>query len=244
MKKQNNRIKKDNLEALDHWVTNRVIPETFTIYVGGDPRTDQNGEAWIGESEPGVDFSMADRFEQNLHWLSSIDPNKPILIFLSTCGGYVNEGFQMMSALLACPNPTTVVGLRHCRSMSSLIPLAADKFVMRPPAQYMYHYGTDGYEGLGGEQLQTFYEEHKKWNKVMLDIYVARLKFQGKFSSCSEQEIQKMLEDNLRNKIDVFLTIKEAIEVGFVDGIETGSLERVTEINKSRREAMWKVIAP
>jgi ATP-dependent protease ClpP protease subunit len=113
--------------------------------VGSDPLSSISAEEGGGES--GVEHNMADRFEMNLNFLSSIDDTRPILVVMSSCGGDWDAGMQMFGSLLMCPNPVTILGTKWCRSMTSLIPLAADKFVMRPPTKYMIHRGTYGFEG-------------------------------------------------------------------------------------------------
>ena len=224
--------------ALDNWHTHRVDRENFIIYVGSDPRHDANHH----EGEMGVEHAMADRFEMNLNILTHIDAKRPILVQMGTCGGDWYAGMQMFSAILTATNPITVLGTRHNRSMSSIIPLAADRFVMRPPAQYMFHYGTDAYEGHAGEPLWTWFEEAKKFNDMMLRIYVARLKDQGKHKHWHPAKIRHMLEDSLRRRSDVFLSTDEAVQWGFADGVALGPVDRAAKRHTERRRTMMAVL--
>ena len=223
--------------ALDNWHEHRVDREAFIVFVGGDPHE----ETSTGE-EPGVTHHMADRLELNLSVLTHINPKRPILLVLSSCGGNWEEGMQMFSALLTCPNPITVVGVKHCRSMTSLIPLAADKFYIRPPAQYMYHYGCFGWDGLAGEEAWTAFEELKAANDMMLRIYVARLKEQGKYSKDHPAKVRAMLEDKMRRKVDVFLSADDAVQWGFADALALAEVERAPRRNLRRRNAMMAVL--
>lgn len=223
--------------ALDNWHNHRVDREAFIIYVGSDPRRD----AEPGE-EGGVDHYMADRLELNLNILQHINAKRPILIHMGTCGGDWEAGMQMFGAILTSPNPITVLGTRHNRSMSSIIPLAADRFLMRPPTEFMYHYGTWGYEGHAGEAAWTDFEQLKKFNDMMLRIYVARLKEQGKFKGWHMAKVRHMLEDNLRRKSDVYLSTDDAVDWGFADGVSTGPVERAAKRNMKRRNTMMAVL--
>lgn len=224
--------------ALDNWHAHRVDRETFTIYLGSDPRYDADP----CHPEMGVEYAMADRLELNLNLLTQLDMKRPILVILASCGGNWEEGMQMFGALLACPNPVTVLGLRHCRSMTSLIPLAADRFLMRPPAQYMYHYGTWGYEGLAGEQAWTSFDQLRDANEMMLRIYVSRLKEHGRFAKVHPAKIKAMLEDNMRRKVDVFLSSDQAVSWGFADALCLGTPERAAKRNLRRRNTMMSVL--
>lgn len=227
--------------ALDNWHEHRVDREAFIVYVGGDPHDEGDWEGNHG-SEPGVTHHMADRFEMNLSILTHIDPKRPIKIIQSTCGGNWEEGMQMFSALLTCPNPSTVIGAKHCRSMSSLIPLAADRFLIRPPAQFMYHYGCAAWEGLAGEESFTWFEQLQRANDMMLRMYVARLKEQGKFSRKHPAAIRATLKENMRRKVDVYLSTDEAVEWGFADGVFTGIEPLAQKRNTRRRNAMMAVL--
>jgi len=215
---------------------------SFTIYVGGDPYISASA-ADRGFVEPGVEHHMADRFDKNLDILSGIDPERPILIKMSSCGGYWDEGMQMFSAILSCPNPVTVLATKWARSMTSLIPLAADRFVMRLPAQYMFHGGSFSFEGLN-QEADTADLERRKAHEIMLKIYVARLRERGIFHKQKEKDIRDMLDERMRKRIDVWLSTTEAERWGFVDAIFDGDFDtlRAEKRNEKRRQAMLSVL--
>lgn len=219
----------------------RVDRHSFTIFVGGDP-----AHAGVMENvgaEPGVEHNMADRFEINLNMLSGIDSEKPILINLSSCGGNWEHGMKMFGAILYCPNPVTVLATYDARSMTSLIPLAADRFLIRPPAQYMFHQGTFGFEGTVAEAI-TAGGELAKSSEMMLRIYIARLKSQGMYKSRPEAEIRKILIDHMKDHVDVWLSADDALRWGFADATFEGNLKtlRATKVNSERRKMMSTVI--
>lgn len=222
----------------------RVNRHTFSVYIGGDPSL-YNEYGADSCPEPGVEYRMADRFDVNLNILSGIDPTRPILVHVASCGGYWTEGMQMFGAILTCPNPVTVLATKWARSMTSLIPLAADKFIIRPPARYMFHHGTVGYNGLSGEEFDTFAEEHSLSRKIMLDIYVARLKSQGAYKNMIPVDIREMLKEKMRRKVDAWLSAKEAVRWGFADGVYTGNASpiRAAEPNLGRRRKMLAAIS-
>ena len=186
---------------------------------------------------------MADGFERKLGILSGINQKWPILVHLASCGGNWEEGMQMFGAILHAPNPITVLATKWARSMTSLIPLAADRFVIRPPAQYMYHRGTYAFDGLD-EVADTVDIERRRATERMFRIYVARLKEQGMFSRRSEKAIREMLDENTRKKIDCWLSADEAKRWGFVDKVYDGktSTLRITKKNTERRQRMIAVL--
>ena len=216
----------------------RVDRHSFTIYVGADPHDEGDWEGNVAV-EPGVTHHMANRLTMNLHILENMNPKKPILIIMATNGGDWNAGMQMYDAIGNCPNPITVLAMKHARSMSSLFPLVADRFLLTPSAYYLLHYGTFEVSGLSGEFANTMDEERRLTNDKMLRIYVARMKEQGKFKRTYEAEIRSMLEDRMSRKVDVFFSPQEAREWGFIDGIYTGKEPlRIQTRNEERRKRM------
>lgn len=222
----------------------RVDRHTFTIYLANEQTS-----LWSNEEEhhePSVEHNMANRFETNIRLLSNINPKEPILVVLASDGGYWEPGMQIFSAILSCPNPVTVVATRNARSMTSMIPLAADKFVMRPPANYMFHHGYYGFYGIVQQALTEIYELIRS-REMMLQMYTSRLREQGRFQRkrWSRERITEMLEGCMKEKIDAWLSADEAVDWGFVDAVFSGSpseVPRAKKKNVKRREAMERVL--
>lgn len=222
--------------ALSNWHDHRVDRRNFSVYVGGDPRSDD-------DDEPGVEYRMADRFDLNLSFLTNINATKPILVLMSSCGGDFDEGMQMFSSILTCPNPVTVLALKAARSMTSIIPLAADKFALRTPSKYMFHRGTFSFCGLE-QEVDTNDVERRKMDHLMFRIYSSRLKEQGRFKNCSEDDIKLRLRHQILNNIDVWLDPYEAQEWGFVDTVFEGDYNtlRASGVNRARRKNLLSVL--
>lgn len=220
----------------------RINRTDFSVYLGGDPH-DEGDNAEDRGFEPGVTHHMADRFEMNLSILSGISHTRPILVRMASCGGNWDEGMQIFGAIATCPNPVTVLATKWARSMTSIIPLAADRFLIRPPAQYMIHQGTYGFDGLEAE-ADTADIERRKSMEVMKRLYIARLREQGQFTQWSERKIRTMLEESFEKHIDVWLSADEAVQWGFADGVYTGDSKniRATKKNLQRRQTMIDVL--
>lgn len=222
----------------------RFDPRQFTIYVGGDPahasHADMNENL---PNESGVEYCMADRFEMSLNALAAIDPRRPILIVLMTQGGHFAEGMQMFGAILYAQNPITVLAAKDAVSTSSLLALAADRFVIRPPAQYMFHDGTDGFSGVF-QQAETRMLGSRKSNELMRRIYATRLQEQGKFCNQPETRILRTLDKMLKERIDVWFSADEAVQFGFADGVYDGNPDTLRAKRRSlkRRERMIATI--
>lgn len=229
---------------LDDVHDHRVDRTTFTIFLSGEPAHAGSAMGREGVPEPGVEFLMADRFQRNLHILSGINSKRPILVEMASCGGDWDAGMQIFSGILFCPNPVTVLATKWARSMTSLIPLAADRFVIRPPAKYMYHRGSYGFSGLD-QEADTENTERLKSGELMYRIYTARLKEQGKFRKWKRRRIRTMLESKTRDEINVWLSAEEAVKWGFADTVDDGNPEtlRAKVKNKTRVESLRRVLS-
>lgn len=195
------------------------------------------------ESEPGVEHNMQARFKRNLGILTGINDSLPILVEMSTCGGYWEEGMAIFSSILTCPAPVTVLAHKWSRSMSSIIPLAADKFVLMPTAKYMFHFGSYTFSGIE-QEANTADIERRTATRRMLNIYTARLKERGTYNKWSEMRIVKWLEDRMKENIDAWYDPHDAVRIGFADAVFDGNWSRLraTSKNTNRRKRMLAVL--
>jgi len=176
--------------------------------------------AGIGEpsGEPGVEYSMANRFIRNMNLCMRANPGTPIVIHMKTCGGDWEEGMAIYDTIKSCPVPVTILSYTHARSMSSLIFQAANKRVMMPHSTFMYHDGTLGLEGTV-KQVNTAVEFGKIIDQQMMKIYIDSMKLNGKFKHRSRKFILNYLRQQMDRKEDVYMTAKEAVELGFADSV-------------------------
>lgn len=186
------------------------------IYLMGMESYAAGHDEMIGE--PGVEYSMANRFIRNLNICMRANPDKPIVIHMKTCGGLWEEGMAIYDAIKSCPMPVTILNYTHARSMSSLIFQAANKRVMMPHSYFMYHDGTLGLDGTTKTVISNL-EFTQKVGKAMLDIYVDSMKLSGKYKHRSRKWLYNYLRTNMDKKEDVFLMAKEAVELGFADSV-------------------------
>jgi ATP-dependent protease ClpP protease subunit len=173
--------------------------------------------------EPGIEYRTANRFIRNINVLSSLDANKPIIVCMKSCGGDWVEGMAIYDAILAAPNPVTILSYTHARSMTSIIFQAANKRIMMPYSTFMFHEGTYGDYGTV-KSVRSAYEFSKISGEQMLDIYVDVMKtsLHGKARSWSRKRIREWLVDQMNQKEEVYMLAEEAIEWGFADNIFNG----------------------
>ena len=187
----------------------------FVIYLQGiEDRPIEDSE------EPGVEYRMANRLIKNLDILQGISTERPITISMKTCGGSWEEGMAMYDAILATPNPVSIVNYTHARSMSSIILQAANKRVMLPHSTFMYHEGTYATEGTV-KQTTIETEFYKGAMDQMLAVYIDAIKRtpHGSMHKWSRKRIGEHLKRQMNDKEDVYMRADEAVRQGFADEI-------------------------
>jgi ATP-dependent protease ClpP protease subunit len=186
------------------------------------PRDDLAATETYGDAEPGVEYTMANRFIMNARLCMMANPGAPMVVHQKTCGGDWNEGIAIFDMLITYPHETTILNYTHARSMSSMTFQAATKRVMMPHSHFMFHDGEYGDMGTV-KQVRSGFQFSEKTDGVMMDIYARRMKQQGKYKSWSYKRINEMMRDLMDKKEDVYLTAKETVEWGLADEIFNGS---------------------
>jgi len=205
-------------EAIKFVHENDLDPIGFQIYLVG---REDLGMAEMETGEPGVEFKMANRFIKNLDILNNIDPDRPILISLKTCGGDVIEGMAIYDAIVSTSNPVTIVSYTHARSMSGIILQAANKRILMQNSYFMFHEG-DQEAGGTTKQVKSYTEFFaKQFDPAMCSIYVDRMKHTpgSNVSTWKEDRIHKWLKEQMDEKEDVYLSAHEAVQWGFADEV-------------------------
>jgi ATP-dependent protease ClpP protease subunit len=184
--------------------------------------------------EPGVEFVMANRFIRNINVCMRVNPETPLVIHMKTCGGDWCEGMSIYDAIRTFPWPVTILNYTHARSMSSLIFQAGNKRVMMPNSYFMFHDGTIGIEGTVKQVRSSIKFEKKVADKTMLDIYSKVMKESGKMSNKTLQYIRKWLRTKMDREEDVYLTAKEACDLGLADEIFDANWSKLTDYTEAQ----------
>ena len=185
---------------------------TRTLYLGSAVYDDDG-------SEGGVDFSMAEKAIKGLHLLEVAAPtgDKPIIILMNNPGGDVDHGMAIYDSIAACKNHVTIKVRGNAMSMGGYILQAANKRIMSPNSNFMFHIGYDGYGRNHPKVIRQWIKfneaEGKKLDKILLD------KINAKRDKDNKAHMSKGHFDKL-NDFDQILTAAETVEWGLADKIE------------------------
>jgi len=171
--------------------------------------------------EPGVEYRMATTFEKNIRLLDQQDQTN-ILVHMHTFGGEWNDGMAMYDIIRFVKSPVTIIGYSWARSMSSIIPQAADLRILLPDCDFMVHYGWYGEENQWTAAMSSM-EYAKRSEERMLRVYAKRCingeYFQNRYKSLTEEKVMEFLDKKMRERGDWWIGSEEAVYYGFADGV-------------------------
>jgi ATP-dependent protease ClpP protease subunit len=220
------RIKAQADDPVMHMHEYDVDLQSNHIFLFGSESYSSGHESAI--EEPGIDYTIANRFIRNINLCMRVNPNKPIVIHMKTCGGDWVEGMSIYDAIKSCPFPVTILNYTHAVSMSSIILQAANKRVMMPHSYFMFHEGSLGYQG-NYKNVISAVEFDKNMRKQMIDIYTSNMKKTGSLKKKSVEAINRFLSDQMNKKADVFLTAQQTVNIGLADSVFNYNWESLTD---------------
>lgn len=185
------------------------------------------------DSEPGVDYRMAVKFNKNISILQNQESSN-ILVHLHSIGGNWNDGMGMFDAIRLVKSSVTFLTFAQASSMSGILLQAADKRVLTPNCEFMIHHGSIGIVD-NSIAVNSAIEMNNYYMKRMLQIFARRCKL-GEFfleKGYKEDEIISWLNDKIKDRVDWYMTAEEAVYYGFADGIlGAKGFESIAKIRK------------
>lgn len=178
--------------------------------------------SYMDNEEDGIDYRSTAQFIKNLRTLDKqalrLNESPAIIIHMITPGGEWEYGMAAYDAISSCSCPVIVLAYAHSRSMSSIIPQAADLRIMMPHSLFMIHEGTLDISDTS-KGAASYVELNNKLNDVMLDIYYHHCCKSKNFKGKTESQIKSFLRNKMDKKQEWYITAEEAVDYGFMDGI-------------------------
>lgn len=199
-------MSKNTRDDVDRFFDYHIHLPTKTLFLG-------SAESDVDGNESGVDGKLAEIAVKALHILDNVQNDLPITIKLNSIGGDEYHGLAIYDAIQSCKTEVHIIVYGHAMSMGSIILQAADKRIMSRNARVMIHYGTPLHadDGLHAKEQHNWTEECKKFNVIMEDIYLEKIR--EKNPAINRKQLQKMLD------FAQFFTAEEAVEEGLADEI-------------------------
>lgn len=133
------------------------------------------------------------------------EERRPIYLYLTTCGGDVDAGFELIDVILNSKTPVYTINLGHQYSMGFLIGLAGTKRFATRNAKYLIHDGSNFVFGSGGkvqDQVQFVGKVDQRIKEYVLEC-----------CNISEEEYES------KKRVEWYMFADEAYDKGVVDYI-------------------------
>ena len=134
-----------------------------------------------------------------------IDKRKPIILYLTSNGGEVDAGFELIDAIRCSKTPVYTVNLGYQYSMGFLIGLAGHKRYATPNAKFLMHDGSNFVYNSGAKAQDQMEFQRKVEDRIKAYILEK--------SNITSDEYDSKL------RVEWYLFADEAKEKGFVDFI-------------------------
>lgn len=133
------------------------------------------------------------------------EERNPIILYVSSNGGDVDAGFELIDVIMRSKTPVYTVNLGYQYSMGFLIGLAGHKRFAMPNAKFLMHDGTN-FVWDSGAKAQDRMEFNKKMEDRVKEYILSRSKLTPE-------------EYDSKYRIEWYMFSDEAKEKGFVDYI-------------------------
>ena len=142
------------------------------------------------------------RFDQELE----PDKREPVILYISSPGGDVTEGFSLISAIEVSKTPIYTVNVGEWSSMSFLIGISGDRRYSLPYSTFLLHDGST-FAGGTASKVQDRVDFEKRFEKEVIKKHVL------KHSSMTSGEYDSLA------RVELYMLPEDAKKRGFIDEI-------------------------
>ena len=155
----------------------------------------------------GVDDYVANVIQAQLLFLTSLDPNQPIQMYINSPGGSVTAGLGIYDTMQYVSPRVSTICTSMAASMSAVLLSSGEKGhrVGLPHSRIMIHQPAGGMQGQVSDMSIT-YDLFKSLQKELYEILSSRT---GKTYEQIEKDCDR----------DYWMTAKEAVEYGLIDEV-------------------------
>jgi len=155
-----------------------------------------------------IEINKSDDYLKKLYAISDIDYNpKPIEIYIDSYGGSVYQCMGLLGVMEKSVTPIHTIVTGCAMSCGFMILISGHKRFGYKLSTPLYHQVSTGFRGKV-QDMEESLEETKRLQKMIEKITLSRTEIP-----------KKRLKEVLKNKVDWYMTAKEALELGVIDGI-------------------------
>ena len=155
-----------------------------------------------------VDINADDAHLKKLYAVHGLDyAPQPIKIYIDSYGGAVYQCFGLLGVMEKSETPIHTIVTGAAMSCGFMILISGHKRFGYKLSTPLYHQVSTGFRGKV-QDMEESLEETKRLQKMIEKITLAQTEIP-----------KKRLKEVLKNKVDWYMTAKEALELGVIDEI-------------------------
>jgi ATP-dependent protease ClpP protease subunit len=186
-----------------------------------------------------------------IHTIKYAGANDLVYIYLNNGGGQIRTGIQILNAMRVCPARVITVLESEAHSMSSILFLAGDEFIVHENCRMMFHNFSGGLYGKGNEQVSELAATVTWYDNLIRSIYVPFI---------TEAEIERIgkgediwmespeIRERLESMVEVMQEQVDANEVNDAEALREQARQLLAEADqidppKTKKKAAKKKVA-
>jgi ATP-dependent Clp protease, protease subunit len=167
------------------------------IVASGMSQKPATNRARVVHLDAKIDRDLADRVKKELRDLDAAEPGKPITLVITSMGGYVPPGLDIIDTMSKLNSPVNTVCESWCTSMAAVIAASGDHRTAQPHAIFRFH----------EVQLDDDPQLRRLEQDELLDVLT-------RHSGTSKEAWEAVMRRG------VFITAQQALALGALDAIE------------------------
>ena len=153
----------------------------------------------------GIDDDVSQVVCAQMLFLDAQDSKKPIYLYINSPGGNVTDGLAIYDTMEFIEAPVTTVCMGQAASMGAFLLAAGKRRYSLPHGQILIHQPSSGVAGQCTD-IQIHAKQAQYYKDLLNEILSKR----------SKKSVKEMADLTER---DTYLTPKQALELGLIDGI-------------------------
>lgn len=171
-------------------------------------RSSSRDEIWVNK----FDEESAQEFREDLLEAAKGDPQRPIVIYIDSYGGFVDALAKMIETMDEVPNPLVTVCMGKAMSCGAILLSHGDVRFCGPHSRVMVHEVSGGVQVGDVHDMYNDATEVKRLNKHFLGLLAQNCKIEGGYEG-----LRKLIKG--REGRDMWMDAETSLKFGIVDAV-------------------------
>lgn len=168
----------------------------------------RGSEIWVTK----FDEESAKKFRDSVMAIAKTDPNRPVVIYIDSYGGFVDSLATMIETIDEIPNPVITACIGKAMSCGAILLSHGDVRFCGRHSRVMVHEVSSGTYG-DVHDMHADVQETKRLNEYFMGLLAQNCGFKN------YDEVRKLIKE--QDGRDRYLNAQDALDFGIVDAVGT-----------------------